>query len=50
MSEIGLSLEILYIENRTLDIKEYTERVSKHDDVFSNFIIILLIAIPTDCL
>ena len=47
--EIGLSLGILYCENRTLGIKDYKERVSKHDDVFFNFIIILLIAIPTDC-
>ena len=49
MFEIGLSLGILYSENRTLGIKDYTESVSKHDDVFFNFIIILLIAIPTDC-
>ena len=47
--EIGLSLGILYSENRTLCIKDYTECVSKHDDVFFNFIIIFLIAIPTDC-
>ena len=47
MFEIGLSL--LYSENRTLDIKDYTGRVSKHDNVFFNFIIILLTAIPTDC-
>ena len=43
--EIGLSLGILYIENRTLGIKDYT---NKHDDVFFNFIFILLIAISTD--
>ena len=49
MFEIGLSLGILYSENRTLGINDYTERISKHDDVFFNFIIILLIAIPTDC-
>ena len=36
MIEIGLSLGILYSENRTLGIKDYTERVSKHDDVFLN--------------
>ena len=49
MIEIGLSLGILYSENRTLGIKDYTKRVSKHDDVFFNFIFILLIAISTDC-
>ena len=47
--EIGLSLGILYSENRTLGIKDYTKRISKHDDVFFNFIFILLIAISTDC-
>ena len=49
--EIGLSLGILYSENRTLVIKDYTKRVSKHDrhDVFFNLIFILLIAISTDC-
>ena len=49
MIEIGLSLGILYSENRTLGIKDYTKRVSKHDDVFFNFIFILKIAISTDC-
>ena len=49
MIEIGLSLGILYSENQTLGIKDYTKRVSKHDDVFFNFIFILLIAISTDC-
>ena len=49
MIEIGLSLGIQYSENQTLGIRDYTERVSKHDDVFFNFIIIFLIAIPTDC-
>ena len=49
MIEIGLSLGNLYSENRTLGIKDYTERVNKHDDVFFNFILILLIAISTDC-
>ena len=49
MFEIVLSLGILYSENRTLGIKYYTESVSKHDDVFFNFIIILIFAIPTDC-
>ena len=49
MIEIGLSLGILYSENRTLGIRDYTERVSKHEDVFFNFIIFFLIAIPTDC-
>ena len=49
MFEIGLSLRILYSENRTLGIKDYVERVSKHDNVFFNFIIILFIAIPTNC-
>ena len=39
--EIGLSLGILYSENPTLGIKDYTERVSKHDDAFFNFIFIL---------
>ena len=43
MIEIGLSLGILYSENRTLGIKDYTERVSKHDDVFFNFFFFLLI-------
>ena len=47
--EIGLSLGILYSENQTLGIKDYTSRVGKHDDVFFNFIFILLIAICTDC-
>ena len=47
--ESGLSLGILYSENQTLCIKDYTECVSKHDDVFFNFIIIFFIAIPTDC-
>ena len=46
--EIGWSLGILYSENRTLGIKDYTERVSKHDDAFFNFIFILLIAVSTD--
>ena len=46
--EIGLSLGILYSENRTLGVKDYTESVSKHDEVFFNFIISLLIAIHTD--
>ena len=49
MFEIGLSLGILYSENQTLVIKDYTERVSKHDGVFFNFIFILLIAISADC-
>ena len=49
MIEIGLSLGILYSENRTLGIKDYTKHVSKHDYVFFNFILILLIAISTDC-
>ena len=49
MIEIGLSLGILYSDNRTLGIKDYTKCVSKHDDVFFNFIFILLIAISTDC-
>ena len=49
MFEITLSLGILYSENRTLGIKDYMESVSEHDNVFFNFIIILLIAIPTDC-
>ena len=48
MIEIGLSLVILYTKNRTLGIKDYTKRVSKHDDVFFNLIFILLIAISTD--
>ena len=48
--EIGLSLGILYSENRTLGIKDYTERVSKHDDAFFNFIFILLIAVSTNWL
>ena len=48
MIKIGLSLGILYSENRTLGIKDYTKRVSKIDDVFFNFIFILLIAISTD--
>ena len=39
---------ILYSENLTLGIKDYTERVSKHDDAFFNFIFILLIAVSTD--
>ena len=45
---IGKSLGILYSENRTLGIKDYTERVSKHDDAFFNFMFILLIAVSTD--
>ena len=49
MIEIGLSLGILYSENRTLGIKDYTKRVSKHDDVFFNLFFILSIAISTDC-
>ena len=49
MIEIGLSLGILYSENRTLGIKDYMECVSKHDDVFFSFIFILLIAISMDC-
>ena len=49
MVEIGFSLGILYSENRTLGIKDYTKRVSKHNDVFFNFVFILLIAISTDC-
>ena len=49
MIEIGLSLGILYSKNRTLGIKDYMKRVSKHDNVFFNFIFILLIAISTDC-
>ena len=49
MIEIGLSLGILYRENRTLGIKDYTERVSKNDNVFFSFIFILFIAISTDC-
>ena len=48
MIEIGLSLGILYSENRRLGIKDNTERVSIHDDVFFNFIFILLIAISMD--
>ena len=48
MIEIGLSLGILYSKNRTLGIKDYTKRVSEHDDVFFTFIFILLIAISTD--
>ena len=40
MFEIELSLWILYSENQTLGIKDYTESVSKHDDV----------PIPIDCL
>ena len=47
--ETGLSLGILYSENRTHGIKDYTKRVSKHDDIFFNFIFIWLIAISTDC-
>ena len=43
MIEIGLSLGILYSKNRTLGIKDYTKRVSKHDDFFFNFNFILLI-------
>ena len=39
---------ILYSENRTLGINDYTERVSKHDDAFFNFIFVLLIAVSTD--
>ena len=34
--EIGKSLGILYSENGTLGIKDYTERLSKHDDAFFN--------------
>ena len=49
MIEIGLSLGTLYSENRTLDIKDYTGRVSKPDNVFFYFIFILLITIFTDC-
>ena len=49
MIEIGLSLGILYSENQTLGIKDYKKRVSKHDDIFFNFIFILLIAISMDC-
>ena len=49
MTEIGLSLGILYSENGTLGIKDYTKRISKHDNVFFNIIFILLIAISTDC-
>ena len=49
MIEIGLSFGILYSENRTLGIKDYAECVSKHDEVFFNFIFILFIAISTDC-
>ena len=49
MIEIGLSPRILYSENGTPGIKDYTKRVSKHDEVFFNFIFILLIAISTDC-
>ena len=49
MIEIGLTLGILYGENRTLGIKDYTEHVSKHDDVFFHFNFILLTAIFTDC-
>ena len=41
MFKIGLPLGILYSENRAFGIKDNTERVSKHDDVFFNFIIIL---------
>ena len=48
MIEIRLSLGILYSENRTLGMKDYTERVSKNDDDFFNFIFILLIAVSTD--
>ena len=48
MIDIGLSLGILYSENRTLGVKDYMKHVSKHDDVFFNFIFILLIAISTD--
>ena len=40
---------ILYSENRTLGIKDYTERVRKHDDAFFNSILILLIVVSTDC-
>ena len=49
--ETGLSLGILYSKNLTLGMKDYTESVSKHDNVFFNFIIILIhvIAIPIDC-
>ena len=49
MIEIGLSLGILYSKNQTLGLKNYTKHVSKHDDIFFNFIFILLIAISTDC-
>ena len=49
MIEIGLLLGILYSENRSLGIKDYTECASKHDDVFFNFIFIWLIAISMDC-
>ena len=34
--EIGLSFGILYSKNWTLGIKDYTKRVSKHDDDFFN--------------
>ena len=33
MFEIELSLGIPYSENRTFGIKDYTESVSKHDNV-----------------
>ena len=49
MIEIGLSLGILYRENWTLGIKNITERVSKHDNVFVSFIFNFFIAISTDC-
>ena len=49
MIKIGLSLGILYSQNRTLGIKDYAKRVIKHDDVFFNFIFMLLSAISTDC-
>ena len=42
MIELGLSLGILYSENRTLGIKDYTERVSKDDNVFLSFIFYLV--------
>ena len=44
-----LSLGILYSENGTLGVKSYRESMSKHVDVYFNFIIILINAIPTDC-
>ena len=49
MIEIGLSLGILFSKNRTLGIKDCTKHIGKHDNVFFNFIFILLIGISTDC-